>query len=179
MRSRHTPLDLGMPWWSFGAANAVAGLLKESMEVFEFGSGGSTVFLARKVMHLTCVEDSEEWIGSVSAEVRRSNLSNVNILARPFDFGRTEEFESSSYLNALQGRSYDLIVVDGQEHAAKVRPQCFWRAERFIRPGGVIVLDDSWRYPEVKQQNKASRFKDYKGVGCCRLGVTSTCLFFY
>lgn len=177
--STTTPLALGMPWWSFGAVDAVAGFIKPEMEVFEFGSGGSTIFLAQRASHVTCVEDSEQWTELVRIEANSRGLRNVHLLLRPFNFLKADKFAESSYLQALDDPKYNIIVVDGQEDSAQVRPECFWRAESFIRPGGLIVLDDSWRYPQVKAQNRAKRWKDYKGVGCCRRGVTSTCLFFY
>jgi precorrin-6B methylase 2 len=177
--SRLTPLDLGMPWWSFAAVDAVSNFIKPEMEVFEFGSGGSSIFLAERSKHVTCVEDSEDWTELVRGQMDRQGVRNLKVLARPFDFQKAEKFGESSYLAALGEGAYDIIVVDGQEESVQVRPECFWRAERHVKPGGLIVLDDSWRYPQVKAQNRAKRWKDYKGVGCCRRGVTSTCLFFY
>jgi predicted O-methyltransferase YrrM len=106
-------------------------------------------------------------------------LGNLEVVAKPFDFQKADNFNDSSYLRALGDRLYDIIVVDGQEDMVQVRPECFWKAESCIKPGGLIVLDDSWRYPQVKAQNKAKLWKDYKGAGCCRRGVTSTCLFYY
>lgn len=177
--SQHTPLTLGIPWWSFGAVDAVSSFITPDMEVFEFGSGGSSIFLAERAKCVTCVEDSEEWTELVRRQAERRGLLNLQVLARPFDFQTAEKFGESSYLAALGEGVYDVIVVDGQEESVQVRPECFWRAERHIKPGGLIVLDDSWRYPQVKAQNTAKHWKDYKGVGCCRRGVTSTCLFFY
>ncbi len=177
--SRWTPSKLGMPWWSFGAVDVVAGFIRPEMEVFEFGSGGSSIFLAHRTKHVTCVEDSEQWTDLVQKEAERLGLRNLEVLAIPFDFEKADNFSESDYLRALDGRAYDLIVVDGQENSVQVRPHCFWRAEDHIKPGGMIVVDDSWRYPQVKAQNKAKRWKDYKGVGCCRRGVTSTCVFYY
>jgi hypothetical protein len=174
-----TPLALGMPWWSFGAVDAVAGFIRPEMEVFEFGSGGSSIFLARRTKHVTCVEDSELWTDLVQKEARALRLKNLEVLARPFDFEEADNFGESDYLRALDGRAYDLIVVDGQENSVQVRPDCFWKAESCIESGGLIVLDDSWRYPQVKAKNKAKHWKDHKGTGCCRRGVTSTCLFYY
>jgi len=74
---------------------------------------------------------------------------------------------------------YDVIVVDGQEDSIQVRPECFWKAEKHVKPGGIIVVDDSWRYPQLKTTNKAKKWRDWKGVGYCRRGVTSSCIFFY
>ena len=174
------PLSLGMPWWSFGAVDFVAGFLRPQMEVFEFGSGGSSIFLAQRVTRVSCVEDSEGWLMDVGNEASRRGLNNLELVVQPFDFHGCSDFRNSGYLGALQeGSLYDVIVVDGQEDSVQVRPECFWKAEKHVKPGGVIVVDDSWRYPQIKANNSALKWKDFKGVGYCRRGVTSTCLFFY
>jgi len=177
--TKFTPLELGLPWWSFGAIDAVSRYLRPEMEVFEFGSGGSTIFLANRVKKVTSVEDSSEWTALVRAEADKLGKNNIEVLTRPYDFHKAVNFLDSSYLAALGGHEYDLIVVDGQEVAVQVRPDCFWKAEQRVKSGGLIVLDDSWRYPQVKSRNRAKHWADYKGVGCCRRGVTSTCLFYY
>jgi hypothetical protein len=177
--NEHTPLSLGMPWWSFGAVDAVKDFIRPDMEVFEFGSGGSSIFLAPRSRRVTCVEDSEIWSDLVRKEAEVQGLKNLDVLTRPYDFGRAEQFGDSDYLRAICGSLYDIIVVDGQEESVQVRPECFWTAEDYIKPGGVIVVDDSWRYPQLKAMNKAKRWNDYKGVGFCRRGVTSTCIFSY
>lgn len=147
--------------------------------MFEFGSGGSTLFLACRAKRVACVEDSEQWAQMVQTEATRRGLENINMLLRPYDFRSAQNFCQSDYIAALGDGEYDLIVVDGQEESVQVRPDCFWKAEERIKPGGLIVVDDSWRYPQLKSQNKAKHWKDHKGVGCCRRGVTSTCLFYY
>jgi len=179
LSARVTPLDLGMPWWSFGAADAVADFVRPDMEVFEYGSGGSTIFLARRAKHITCVEDSKVWMGLVRAEVDKQGLGNVDLRPAPFDFQQAANFKDSHYLRAIEGKSYDVIVVDGMEGSAQVRPDCFRTAEEHVRTGGLIVVDDSWRYSDLKKLHRAKRCEDYKGTGYCRRGVTSTCLFFY
>lgn len=177
--SRQTPLELGMPWWSFGATKAVESFLRPDMSAFEFGSGGSSIFLASRAARVTCVEDEEKWSQLVRDEAKRRGIGSLEVLTRPFDFFNPRDFELSDYLAALDRGPYDLIVVDGKEERQQVRDVCFWKAEQHIKPGGLIVLDDSWRYPQVKARNKACQWKDYKGTGYCRVGVTSTCLFFY
>jgi hypothetical protein len=177
--TRHTPLELGMPWWSFGAVAAVGRLLKPGMDVFEFGSGGSSIFPAERAGAVTCVEDEVKWASLVQDEAVRRGLRNLTVLHQPFDFHRTRDFEASGYLAALGECAFDLIVVDGKEESEQVRDVCFWKAEERIKPGGFIVLDDSWRYPQAKARNQARGWTDYKGTGYCRVGVTSTCIFRY
>jgi hypothetical protein len=176
---RHTPLSLGMPWWSFGATRAVGKFLRADMTVFEFGSGGSSIFLAERTARVTCVEDEDKWAHLVCSEAERRGIGNLKVLHHPFDFHNPVNFRDSDYLASLGSGSYDVIVVDGKEESEKVRDICFYAAEARIKPGGLIVLDDSWRYPQVKARNKALHFGDFKGTGYCRLGVTSTCVFHY
>jgi hypothetical protein len=177
--TRKTPLDLGMPWWSFGAVKRLDAILRPDFEVFEYGSGGSTIFMASRVRSVTCVEDENEWTALVSKAAESRKLGNISILQKSFDFWQTGTFASSDYLLSLSGKSYDVIVVDGKEWSDQVRDVCFWRAEDHIKKGGVIVLDDSWRYPQVKKKNRALNWKEYKGTGFCRVGVTSTTVFQY
>ena len=74
---------------------------------------------------------------------------------------------------------FDIVVVDGSEEWTQVRPVCFQYAENFVRKGGIIVVDDSWRYPVLRRENKAKRYQVFQSVGPCRPGVTSTDIFFY
>jgi len=177
--TKKSPVELGMPWWSFGAVDAMAARLRKDQDVFEYGSGGSTLFLGARARSVVCVEDEQEWADLVAGAAAKAALGGVTVLHRPFDFWQTDAFGASDYLLALSGRAYDVIVVDGKEWSVAVRDHCFWHAERHVKQGGVIVLDDSWRYPQVKARNQARRWKEYKGVGYCRVGVTSTCIFEY
>jgi hypothetical protein len=172
------PVDLGLPWWSFSAIEAARDFCGRATRVFEFGTGGSTIFLARLCQHVTSVEDDAGWHQRMCRELDRAVLGNVELRLRPFDFHHPVGFEHSAYLLTLD-RAYDLIVVDGQDWTFDMRPQCFARAEQHIRPGGVIVVDDSWRYPQLRTTSRAHAVRTFEGVGPCRVGVTSTDLYFY
>lgn len=177
--NRKTPLDLEVPWWSFAAVRAVKKILHQEMEVFEFGSGGSSIYVGSRVRSLTCVEDELEWHELVCSTAQRRGIKALSVLHKPFDFWNTSEFENSDYLQSLISDKYDLIIIDGKEYTDQVRDICFWRAEAYVATRGFIILDDSWRYPQVKEKNRAKKWTDYMGTGYCRRGVTSTCIFEY
>lgn len=176
---RKSPIDLGMPWWSFGAVEALSARLLPSHDVFEFGSGGSSLYLARRARSVTCVEDQPNWAERVESEARKLGIGNLTVLRRPLDLSDGAGFLESAYLLALAGRKFDLIVIDGAEGKEPLRESCFQRAEDFIREGGMIIVDDFWRYPRLRVLNRATGWKEYKGTGYCRRGVTSTCIFHY
>ena len=149
------------------------------MSVFEYGSGGSTLFFARRVRTVISTEDNAAWIEKVRRRLTELSLKNVELQHHEFDFKNPKEFENSAYLNSIPPQKFDVIVVDGAEEIVPVRPNCFYHAENFINPGGIIVVDDSWRYPELRRKNRAVGHRIFKSVGPCRPGVTSTDIFFY
>jgi len=174
-----TPLDLQIPWFSYAAIDFLEKYIKREMTVCEYGSGGSTLFFAERAKSVYSIEDNAKWFDLVQARLTERSVRNVTLKLCPFDFKNPAGFESSEYLNAIPNERFDVIVVDGSEEWTQVRPICFSRAESRVKPGGIIVLDDSWRYPTVRQNHKANAFKVYQSVGPCRPGVTSTDIFFY
>ena len=182
---KKTPLDIELPWFSYAAIEFLEAFLRPQMFVFEYGTGGSTLFFGRKVRTVTSSEDNIAWLDKVKKRVTQTGLANVVLQHRQFDANNPVHFESSEYLHSIPEPGFDVIVVDGtekffgQKDAPLVRPACFRHAENFIKPGGIIVVDDSWYYPELRHANRAKECRIFKSVGPCRLGVTSTDIFFY
>src|SRR4051812_14883663 len=56
--SRRTPLDLEIPWFSYAAIDFLDAALRTNMTVFEYGSGGSTLFFAKRAKSVFTVEDN-------------------------------------------------------------------------------------------------------------------------
>jgi hypothetical protein len=177
--NRKTPLDLEIPWFSYAAIDFLEGFLRSDMSVCEYGSGGSTLFFASRVQSVFSIEDNANWHDLVLERLRRRSIQNVRLTLCPFDFKNPAGFENSSYLHAIGDQRFDVIVVDGSEEWTQVRPVCFEKAEARVKPGGIIVVDDSWRYPGLRKRNRAGRYQVFQSVGPCRPGVTSTDIFFY
>ena len=124
-------------------------------EVFEYGCGGSTLFFAQRARSVASVEHNAKWARSVTAAALKRGLTNVAIEVR--EAGREPPLADSPYCLALD-RPFDVVVVDGwalgkcneaDRRAVQSRAACFRRAEQFVRPGGIIVLDDAWFDPEI------------------------------
>jgi predicted O-methyltransferase YrrM len=177
--TKQQPLDIGLPWFSYAAIDELEKQLSAESTVFEYGSGGSTVFFARRARQVTAVENNPAWAERVNAELRRQHLANVSISLHPFDMDDAVAFATSAYLQALGDSRPNIIVVDGDEGGVPLRPLCFRHAETRIAAGGLIVVDDSWRYPELRGHAKARRWRQFRGVGPCRAGVTTTDIYYY
>ena len=174
-----TPLDLEIPWFSYAAIDFLETFLKPEMTVCEYGSGGSTLFFAQRTKSVFSIEDNSKWYELVQKRLKEKSVKNVTMKLCPFDFKHAQGFEASDYLNAIPQERFDVIVVDGSEEWTQVRPVCFQRAESRVKKGGIIVLDDSWRYGTVRQNHHAKQYRIFQSVGPCRPGVTSTDIFFY
>ncbi|MEY2427358.1 MAG: hypothetical protein QOJ40_243 [Verrucomicrobiota bacterium] len=173
------PLDLELPWFSYASIDFLEEWLKPDMTVCEYGSGGSTLFFASRVKSVYSIEDNPKWLELVTARLKQKSLRNVTLKLCPFDARNPVGFETSDYLHAIPNERFDVIVVDGTEEWTPIRPFCFQKAEASVKPGGIIVVDDSWRYLGLRKNHHAKSFRIFQSVGPCRPGVTSTDIFFY
>lgn len=175
-----TPLELSLPWISWKAIDALDAILKPGMRAFEYGTGGSTVFLAKRCAHVRSVEENEEWFAKTRQALGIAELDNVEAVFADADFSSPEAYMASPFfLTLTEEPSYDVIFIDGQDNVGVFRPLCFERAEKAIRPGGIIVVDDAWRYPELASKSHAKQHREFRSVGPARLGVTQTDIYQY
>ena len=157
-----TPLDLEVPWFSYAAIDFLDGFVLPDMSVFEFGSGGSTVFFAKRARKVFSVEDNISWYEWVSRRLQQKGLTNAELRLCPFNFKDPVGFENSDYLRAMPDEKFDVVVVDGSEEWTYVRPVCFELAETRVKEGGIIVVDDSWRYPGLRRNHRAKELKIFQ-----------------
>ncbi len=139
---------LDLAWWTFDAIEWADNFLqsREAPSVFEFGSGASTIWLARRAAKVTSVEDDHDFFKTVS-EIKPSN---VNYHLHQADTAFDAKYEASRH--DLRGQSYknyvtaltsnrelhDLIIIDG-----RCRQRCMEIAPLHLKPGGAILLDNS------------------------------------
>jgi precorrin-6B methylase 2 len=126
--------------------------LDPSLVVFEFGSGGSTIFFAKRVGKIMSIEHESGWYKSVSASLGALNIKNIDYRLVSPEQGDGRALSSrpeyagvnfDAYVNAiniLPEESLDLVFVDG-----RCRTECALAARSKVRPGGRIVLDDGER----------------------------------
>jgi predicted O-methyltransferase YrrM len=188
---RKRPLDIGLPWISLKAIRFLERFLTPEMTVLEYGSGGSTIFFARRCKRVIAIEDDPVWLGAVRQRLGALRLTNAEI--RLCETGSlynssSAEFRESSYLRGADGLSPDLVLVDGadeiraygREDYEPRRSICFHHVEPMMAAkGGVIMVDDASLYPGLRHHNRAKRSQSLTGVGPCRNGVTRTDIFFY
>lgn len=142
---------LDVPWWTFDSAGLVDAFLvgRRGAQVFEWGSGASTLWLARRSGHVVTVEHDAEW-----AEVVRGLLPDGaavdlrTVVAGPASAAPgeirsakpgAEGLDFRGYVGVIDevGGQYDLIVIDG-----RARESCLAAALGHLAGDGMIVVDN-------------------------------------
>ena len=148
------PMDKIYPWFSFPSIDYLVKLSSPEMHILEFGCGYSTIWWARRASRVTSIERSSHWIAEVRQALSMHGITNVELISFSGFSGITEEeikagceptrLKSSiqRYVQAGQGRNelYDIIVVDDV-----FRNETASAAIAQLKPGGILVLDDSER----------------------------------
>lgn len=179
------PADVEQPWMSFGAIDFLQRTIRPDTRVFEYGSGGSSFFFARRAASVLSVENDLEWQQRVSQLATQRALTNLRCEHHPIDATRSDLYPALSYVKSLQPGAHDIIVVDGfcdYQNALHglLRDLTFDHALTCVRrPGGIIVVDDYWRFPAMTDRGRAAGAKVtvFESTGPCRYGVTSTAVF--
>jgi precorrin-6B methylase 2 len=170
----HSPLDDVIPMMTFRAVAWLRRYLQPRMQIFEYGSGGSTPFFARRVEHVVSVEHDPEWYARTEERLRSLGLDNCTYVLRPAQPGANERFASTdpayrglnfeAYVKTIAGypdRRFDLVSVDGRARVA-----CVLEAIAKVRSGGFLLLDDADRaeYAEALDALASYPRVDYPGI---------------
>lgn len=143
------------PLLNRNALSILASYLKPSDEGLEWGSGRSTVWLAKRVRSLTSVEHDSTWYTRVTDGLREAGLTNVRYLLREDDSDDPDRNSYISVINEFADKSLDFVLVDGG-------PRCVEaiRALSKIRPGGILILDDANTVLSCDSFSPGSRSKE-------------------
>ncbi|MEM6827211.1 MAG: class I SAM-dependent methyltransferase [Pseudomonadota bacterium] len=129
-------IELDLPWWNVEATREIEAFLAARPEarVFEYGSGASTVWLARRAHEVITVEHDGDWLRKFERQTR--GFDHVNLLHRSI------ENSPEAYVNAIDEfeGDFDLIVVDGRHRNA-----CLERSAPRLKADGIVLYDDSGR----------------------------------
>lgn len=129
---RRPPLTVRLPWLPFDTIEFLENEVTSSTRVFEFGGGGSTLWFAERAGFVRTVENDLEWYEGLTTTT--ATLDNTEVIYRPLS-------DAGEYVQAVvDDQPWDIVVVDGRE-----RVRCVSAAMPFVRPGGLLVLDDTDR----------------------------------
>ena len=176
------------PWLTFAAIRHLSerlSVLRGKARVFEWGSGGSTLFFGLRAQEVRAVENDRAWAENVQSVCRKETLP-VEVAFRPADEEHTpesydpsdpEDYRSAakfhpghlfrSYVEEIAqyaDASFDVVTVDG-----RARPACLRVGMSKVKPGGLLVLDNAERawYRRAREMvgAKGWRYTEHTGPG--------------
>jgi hypothetical protein len=184
-RYRMDPLKVGYPWVTISALLWLDSFITRDSRVFEWGTGGSTLYWGERVRAVTSVEHDRSWFEKTACAIASSQLTNCDLrLREPEGAGNScrlhssahdatyesafPSYESSSFkhyvteIDVFPDSFFDLISVDG-----RARPSCLIHAVRKVKPGGALMLDNSERsrYQASFELFRSWRRHDFAGPG--------------
>lgn len=155
-------LNAPCPWLTFDAILALQERMRPGIRVFEYGSGGSTLFwLAKGAAEVVSVEHDPKWfrvmaarlVGKIQADLRLvspERTGAANQIHNPpdpalfqSDDGIFRGFSFEGYvrqIDAFPDGYFDILLVDG-----RARPSCIAHGAPKVRAGGLLVLDNADR----------------------------------
>jgi hypothetical protein len=164
----------GQPWLTFRAIRWLAANLEPTMRIFEYGSGGSTLFFANRVRDVVSVEHDPEWHARTSDAIDARGIHNCTYLLRPprqvpaprvtstdRAYAGVDFTDYVTAIDAYPDGSFDVVSVDG-----RARTACVLAAIPKTRPGGLILLDNSDREEYGEAIDALARYErlDFPGL---------------
>lgn len=166
LKNQFPSLELKIPWITFPAIKYLENYLKRDMRVFEYGSGGSTLFFAQIVKGVISVEHDLNWFKKIRDEVILKKYNNVNLInicpvldsnSEWYYYSYNANYSNMSFKEYVQeilnypDNYFDIVFIDG-----RARTGCFIESIQKLRKGGLIVWDDTDR-DRYRENFKISR----------------------
>lgn len=134
-----------LPWVTYSFIDFIKERINKTQNIFEYGSGSSTIFYAKKAGTVTSVEHDKGWFDMVK------NTSPANAEMIFCELVKNGEYSKKA---SLLNKKFEIIIVDGRD-----RVNCCKYSVDALSNNGVIVLDDS----EREVYNPARIFLKEKG----------------
>jgi predicted O-methyltransferase YrrM len=134
------------PWMAPAAVRFLEAALGREQSLLEFGAGDSTSWFAERTGRVVSLETDPSWFDEVTENLRSRKISNC-------DLRKTNPEDLLSVVRDLPDESYDVVVIDALDPDRRLRPALAQVSQSKVKPGGMILLDDSDRpeYGVVEQ----------------------------
>jgi len=141
------------PWVNEKYREDYLGFLDEiltlDLEVIEFGSGGSSLYIAKKVKSLMTLEYDSVWHQVVQEEIAKEGISNITL---HFDPDYPKNFHCAK-------PCFDVAINDIWHGDARVRTVD--TAMECLRPGGYLIFHNHVFIDKLTKKEGWIRLKDW------------------
>lgn len=185
--SDHYLLDKPSPWITFQALDFIDRWInsRRDLKVFEYGSGGSTLYWQKFSSLVVSIEHDEGWYHLVQEAIQGSKAHDYRLIlperrnefmnsdcdpADPDAYGTGDEllrkfsfYRYVTQIDAFDDHFFDVILIDGRS-----RPSCIKHSIKKIKPGGLLIVDNAdtdYYEPGMDSYLGAFKKKVFWGVG--------------
>lgn len=135
-----------LPWYTKPFLEVLTTWDIKEWDIFEWGSGYSTVWYALHCKSITSVENNQKWAHAMQENIQQLGLANATIKLRKtgYSIGEmiflSEGGQTSEYVLAINENDaqYDCIIIDGMH-----RNTCAQHILAHLKPGGIIIVDNA------------------------------------
>lgn len=145
--------ELDVPWWTYDAIDAVEAWIEARptpVKAFEWGSGASTLWLARRVDAITTVEHHKGFADHI-APTLAEHPNITSLVVEPAESSSPKVpsakeghkgLDFADYVASIDSADgpFDLIVIDG-----RAREACLRAGLPHLKGDGLIVFDNTRR----------------------------------
>ena len=154
-----------IPWLSYPAIEWLKRIDLSKARIFEYGSGNSTIFWAKRCKEIFSVENNPNWYKRILKELK--TFKNTALIL---------EEDQKKYIDTISklNKNFDVIIIDGA-----YRKSCAKKALKHINKNGMVILDNADWFPNTSKmlRKKGLRQIDFVGFGPINHYVTNTAVF--
>jgi len=180
-----------IPWFSYSAVDFLQKYCQQhqNLQVFEFGSGSSTLFFQKQKYRTFSLETSKTWFNIITQKLsalmsgawQENYFSNQNKINGAVVFLLENGYQNPNYYQFLpqnfnSKQQFDIILVDSLH-----RLQCVWHSLAFLKPEGLLIVDDFERknYHKITQHLAEKNFyqQNFVDLAVGQLKIKNTAIF--
>jgi len=169
-----------LPWITFDAINYLEGIDLSDKRIFEYGSGGSTLFWLSRGAQCVSIEHDLDWFNKIKRVTSTYSFDYRLILPEPdtrsatdpanpddyssdeFNYHKVNYKNYASQIDEFPSNYFDVVLIDGRS-----RPACIKHSAIKVKKHGLLILDNSDRdYYLSKTSQYLSSFTrmDFRGI---------------
>ncbi len=152
-------INRAIPWLTFSAIDYIHRTVKPSDKVFEYGSGGSTLFWLKQGASCVSIEHDTRWNEKIRLMTKKNSRLDYRLITPTLaehpgvDISDPDQYLSddppwkgysfrnyASQIDTFPDDFFDWVLVDG-----RARPSCIQHGIKKVRLGGRLILDNSDR----------------------------------
>ncbi|MEN6467384.1 MAG: hypothetical protein ABFD45_00310 [Smithella sp.] len=153
-------LSKKQPWLTFDAIDFLNSLSLVDKKIFEYGSGGSTLFWINHGAECVSIEHNQDWYRLIRSQLagingidyrlalpepanskEALNVADPNLYLSEDILYRGYNFKNYvSQIDTYPNNFFDIVLIDG-----RARPACIKHSHKKIKIGGFLILDNSDR----------------------------------